>query len=68
MATEPAIEPLLLNADQAAELLCLPSKKRVYELARSSGLPYVRMGPRSMRFVRSDLAHWIAKRSAGDRG
>jgi excisionase family DNA binding protein len=52
------IEPLL-DARQAALLLNVP-RSAVYELVRSRSLPHVRVGKRGLRFVRSDLAAWVA--------
>jgi excisionase family DNA binding protein len=54
----PLTEPLL-DASEAAALLNVP-RTAVYELVRSRGLPHVRVGKRGMRFVRSDLATWVA--------
>lgn len=55
-------EPLL-DVHEAAELLHLrPST--VYELARSRGLPHVRIG-RSVRFTREQLARWVDENSLG---
>jgi len=47
----------LLTASQAAHLLNLPLR-RVYELAKSGGLPSVRIG-RQVRFRKDALAIWI---------
>jgi excisionase family DNA binding protein len=53
----------LLDVHEAAELLHLrPST--VYELARSRGLPHVRIG-RSVRFTREQLARWVDENSLG---
>jgi excisionase family DNA binding protein len=50
-------EPLM-TAAEAARLLHVP-RSTLYELVRSQGLPHVRIGPRGMRFTRSDLARWV---------
>jgi excisionase family DNA binding protein len=55
----PLTEPLL-DTRQAASLLNVP-RSAVYELVRSRSLPHVRVGKRGLRFVRSDLAAWVAE-------
>lgn len=49
----------LLTAEQIAEILKV-RKNRVYELARSAGLPSVKIG-RYLRFPRQGLAEWLEK-------
>lgn len=56
-------EPLL-DANEAARLLRVP-RSTLYELVRSRGLPYVRIGRRGLRFTRADLARWIGENSYG---
>lgn len=56
-------EPLL-DAREAADLLKVP-RSALYELVRSRGLPHVRVGSRGLRFVRSDLARWVADNTYG---
>ena len=59
--TRPAValsEPLL-TAAVAAELLSV-RKSWVYDAARSGDLPCVRVG-KHVRFLRSDLARWVAE-------
>jgi len=58
-----APEPLM-DADGAAEYLRVP-RKTIYELCRSSGLPHVKVGSRTLRFVRADLDHWVSLNSYG---
>lgn len=48
----------LLNSSEAARLLHVP-RSTLYELVRSGGLPYVRIGRRGLRFTRADLARWV---------
>lgn len=48
----------LLTADEAARLLHVP-RSTLYELVRSRGLPYVRIGERGLRFTRLDLEEWV---------
>ena len=55
---------LLLTADEAAELLHVP-RSTVYELVRSRGLPYVRIGERGLRFTRGGLEEWVASHTYG---
>lgn len=50
-------EPLL-DANEAAKLLKVP-RSTLYELVRSRGLPHIRLGRRSLRFDRQDLARWV---------
>lgn len=59
----PLTEPLL-DARQAASLLNV-RRSTVYELVRSRSLPHVRVGKRGLRFVRSDLAAWVANNTFG---
>jgi len=69
------MSPLLLNLQQAAELLGL-TKPQLYELCRSRSrvrqaipLPYVRLGKR-LAFRRESLEKWIAalEKGANHRG
>jgi len=64
------MSPLLLNLQQAAELLGL-TKPQLYELCRSRSrmrqaipLPYVRLGKR-LAFRRESLEKWIAALESG---
>lgn len=57
------IEPLL-DAREAAKLLHVP-RSTLYELARSRGLPHVKIGRRGLRFTRADLAQWVEQNSVG---
>jgi excisionase family DNA binding protein len=56
-------EPLL-DSHEAAKLLHVP-RSTLYELVRSRGLPHVRIGPRGLRFTRTDLARWVGENSFG---
>lgn len=58
-------EPLL-TADEAARLLHVP-RSTVYELVRSRGLPHVKIGPRGLRFTRTDLARWVGENTFASR-
>jgi excisionase family DNA binding protein len=51
-------EPLL-KASDVAELFCLPVST-IYELARSSRIPCLRIG-RAVRFYRSQLEHHLSE-------
>lgn len=53
-----ALDQPLLNANEAARLLHVP-RSTLYELVRSGGLPYVRIGRRGLRFTRAALARWV---------
>lgn len=59
-------EPLL-DARDAAKLLHVP-RSTLYELVRSRGLPYIRIGERGLRFTRAGLEEWIAANTYGRRG
>src|SRR5262245_22001960 len=69
-ASSPAVDnggvqppPLLLTADQAAELLAI-SPSTLKELTAPRGpIPVVRIG-RSVRYSRATLAEWISQREA----
>jgi excisionase family DNA binding protein len=56
----------LLTAAEAARLLHVP-RSTLYELVRSRGLPYVRIGERGLRFTRSGLEEWVANNTYGTR-
>jgi excisionase family DNA binding protein len=47
-----------------AQLLNVP-RSTLYELVRSRGLPYVRIGSRGLRFTRASLAEWVDQNSYG---
>lgn len=53
----PPTDDPLLTAVEVAAILGVRAK-RVYEL----GIPAVRISPRTLRWQRSDLLAWIAKR------
>jgi excisionase family DNA binding protein len=61
MTELPSLSEPLLTTDDAARLLKVP-RSTLYELVRSRGLPHVRVG-RGLRFVREDLARWVADNS-----
>jgi excisionase family DNA binding protein len=63
MSSRPLQEPLL-DAEEAAELLNVP-RATLYELVRSRGLPYVRIGERGLRFTREGLGGWVEDNSFG---
>jgi excisionase family DNA binding protein len=67
MEFESKLEEPLLDAMEAARLLNVP-RATVYELVRSRGLPYVRIGERSLRFTRSGLEEWVAANTYGRTG
>lgn len=50
----------LMTADEVANALCV-SRARVYELARTSILPCVRLGERQVRFDEDALREFIAQ-------
>jgi len=60
IATDPApsLDEPLLTAAAAASLLNV-RKSWVYDAVRDGRLPSVRIG-RHVRFVRSDLEHWVS--------
>jgi excisionase family DNA binding protein len=64
MRDAPALTKPLMTADEAAQLLRVP-RSTLYELVRSRGLPYVRIGDRGLRFTHSDLARWVGENSFG---
>ncbi len=61
-----ALAEPLMDANGAAEYLRVP-RKTVYELCRSSALPHVKIGRRTLRFVRADLSAWVDANSYGTR-
>ena len=50
----------LLKAIEVAEILRV-SRARVYELARTSALPSIKLGERQIRFCEAAIQQWIAK-------
>jgi excisionase family DNA binding protein len=66
MDSPPLLDEPLLDANEAARLLHVP-RSTLYELVRSRGLPYVRIGERGMRFTRAGLEEWIAANTYGRR-
>jgi excisionase family DNA binding protein len=58
-------EPLL-DAGEAARLLRVP-RSTLYELARTRGLPHIRIGDRGLRFTRQDLETWVTENTYGTR-
>lgn len=55
-------EPLLLKAEQVAEILQI-SKAQVYALAADGTLPNVRFGPKCIRFPQEKLREWVDERT-----
>ncbi len=66
MESTQALDEPLLSANEAAQLLHVP-RSTLYELVRSRGLPYVRIGERGLRFTRAGLEEWIAANTFGRR-
>ncbi|MGM9320864.1 helix-turn-helix domain-containing protein [Deinococcus aquaticus] len=60
MQSTPPITPELLSATQTSEFLNI-GRNRVYELAHSGILPFIRLGNR-MLFPRTALLRWIDTR------
>lgn len=54
----------LMTAHEVAELLDVAATT-VYEWARVGTLPAVRLGARSIRFLRWEIEAWIAAKSSG---
>jgi excisionase family DNA binding protein len=54
---------LLLDADQAAELLGL-TRKQIYKLAREHQIPHLKVG-RYLKFRRESLEAWIREQEIG---
>lgn len=59
-----ALGERLLDADEAAALLRV-SRKHLYEMIRSQGLPHLRIGVRAVRFTRRDLNSWVEQNLRG---
>ena len=57
--------PLLMTAQEAAELLRIP-RSTVYELARNRRIPFVKVGRRTL-FARQSLLEWIAAQTVHPR-
>jgi excisionase family DNA binding protein len=56
---------LLVDAGEAARLLCV-SPRTLWGLTAPRGdLPAVRIGARAVRYNREDLAEWIARHRSG---
>lgn len=54
------IDEVLLTYAETAELLGV-KRVTLYSMVSRHELPHVRLGPRLVRFRRSELAAWIAK-------
>jgi len=64
MDSDAQLEEPLLDSAEAARLLNVP-RSTLYELVRSRGLPYVRIGERGLRFTRAGLQEWVAQNTFG---
>jgi excisionase family DNA binding protein len=53
----------LLTALEVSEMLGVP-RQRVWALARRGEIPVVRLGPRDLRFDRTDVAGWLGRRTS----
>lgn len=49
--------PLLLNIEQAMQVLCL-GRTKIYDLMNNEGLPFLKMG-KALRFPYKALQEWI---------
>lgn len=49
---------IYLTYKQASSLLEIPMGT-MYSLVRTKRIPHVRLGPRSVRFIRTDLERWM---------
>jgi excisionase family DNA binding protein len=54
---------VLLTAREVAQMLGVP-RQRVWALARRSEIPVVRLGPRDLRFDRTEVAGWLDRRTS----
>jgi excisionase family DNA binding protein len=52
----------LVDYDEAAHMLGVP-KGTVYGWVHLKAIPHVRLGPRLVRFVRSEIVAWLRERS-----
>lgn len=55
----------LITAKEASEILAI-RLPRLYELVRLNVVPYVRLGPRQLRFDPERLAEWSSNGGASD--
>ena len=53
-------EPLWLTTKQTAKLLAI-SERTLYDVARRGGLDRVKIGPRALRYRRSDVLQFAAE-------
>jgi excisionase family DNA binding protein len=58
-------EPLL-TGEEAARLLAV-TENWVYDSVRAGRLPCIRLGPKFIRFTRSDLEAWVSERRGAGR-
>lgn len=56
----------ILLADEVAELLRV-DRQRVYELARRSAIPVIRLGERQYRFDAEAIRQWIERGGGADK-
>ena len=54
----------LLTASEVANILRV-SRARVYELARTKGIPSITLGQRQVRFDETTLREWISRSVRG---
>lgn len=60
------MERRILLADEVAELLRV-DRQRVYELARRSAIPVIRLGERQYRFDAEAIRQWIERGGGADK-
>jgi excisionase family DNA binding protein len=53
---------VLLSYDELAALLNI-SKNSIYALVSRKRIPFVRIGPRTVRFIVADIETWLDERS-----
>ena len=59
--------PILVDERTAAQLLGV-SPRTIWTLRQRGELPYVRVGPRLVRYRPADLERWAAERAAAHGG
>lgn len=60
------MEQRILLADEVAELLRV-DRQRIYELARRSAIPVIRLGERQYRFDAEAIRQWIERGGGADK-
>jgi predicted DNA-binding transcriptional regulator AlpA len=67
MSTAPLVGARLLKADEVMVLTGHRDRSAFWQWVRRNGVPFLRLGPKSLRFEEAALRAWLDSRSVGQK-